>query len=308
MTKHCRIITAVFTILLAPLAAAQTKITLGYTGANAFVASFVAKDQGFFAKRGLDVTMQLVPVGSTIAAAMAGGSLQVGTLTPPAFLLAVEGGIETQIVSGATFQSKANITTGVAAREGANIKTPADFRGKRVGVPGLNGVNHVTFMKWLKDRGVDPKQVTYVEAFFPQMGDLLKGGQVDAVLPVEPFLGRIVQSKVGYVVAPYAAEVSDNYLESFYIMTRDFMQKNPKAADAFKESIREAVAWIAKNEEGARKTQVTYLKLPEVIAMSIRMPTLTVDIQPKDLQFWIDLCKDFGVTKGTATVAQVLHQ
>lgn len=308
MTKHCRIITAVFTILLAPLAAAQTKITLGYTGANAFVASFVAKDQGFFAKRGLDVTMQLVPVGSTIAAAMAGGSLQVGTLTPPAFLLAVEGGIETQIVSGATFQSKANITTGVAAREGANIKTPADFRGKRVGVPGLNGVNHVTFMKWLKDRGVDPKQVTYVEAFFPQMGDLLKGGQVDAVLPVEPFLGRIVQSKVGYVVAPYAAEVSDNYLESFYIMTRDFMQKNPKAADAFKESIREAVAWIAKNEEGARKTQVTYLKLPEAIAMSIRMPTLTVDIQPKDLQFWIDLCKDFGVTKGTATVAQVLHQ
>ena len=308
MHKQCRIITAALAMLLAPLAAAQTKITLGYTGANAFVAAFVAKDQGFFAKRGLDVTMQLVPVGSTIPAAMAGGSLQVGTLTPPAFLLAVEGGIETQIVSAATFQSKANITTGVVAREGANIKAPADFRGKRVGVPGLNGVNHVTFMKWLKDRGTDPRQVTFVEAFFPQMGDLLKGGQVDAVLPVEPFLGRIVQSKVGYVVAPYAAEVSDNYLESFYIMTRDFMQKNPKAADAFKESIREAVAWIGKNEEAARKTQVTYLKLPEAIAMSIRMPTLTVDIQVKDLQFWIDLCKDFGVTKGTATVQQVLHQ
>ena len=308
MHKHCRIITAALAMLLAPLATAQTRITLGYTGANAFVAAFVAKDQGFFAKRGLDVTMQLVPVGSTIPAAMAGGSLQVGTLTPPAFLLAVEGGIETQIVSAATFQSKANITTGVVAREGANIKAPADFRGKRVGVPGLNGVNHVTFMKWLKDRGTDPRQVTFVEAFFPQMGDLLKGGQVDAVLPVEPFLGRIVQSKVGYVVAPYAAEVSDNYLESFYIMTRDFMQKNPKAADAFKESIREAVAWIGKNEEAARKTQVTYLKLPEAIAMSIRMPTLTVDIQVKDLQFWIDLCKDFGVTRGTATVQQVLHQ
>lgn len=308
MNKHCRIITAVIALLLAPLATAQTKITLGYTGANAFVAAFVAKDQGFFAKRGLDVTMQLVPVGSTIPAAMAGGSLQVGTLTPPAFLLAVEGGIETQIVSAATFQSKANITTGVVAREGTNIKAPADFRGKRVGVPGLNGVNHVTFMKWLKDRGTEPRQVTFVEAFFPQMGDLLKGGQVDAVLPVEPFLGRIVQSKVGYVVAPYAAEVSDNYLESFYIMTRDFMQKNPKAADAFKESIREAVAWIGKNEEAARKTQVTYLKLPEAIAMSIRMPTLTVDIQVKDLQFWIDLCKDFGVTRGTATVQQVLHQ
>ncbi|HVL35438.1 MAG TPA: ABC transporter substrate-binding protein, partial [Burkholderiales bacterium] len=83
-------------LALAQPVAAQTRITLGYTGANAFVAAFVAKDQGFFAKRGLDVTLQLVPVGSTIAAAMAGNTIQVGTLTPPAFLLAYEGGIPVQ--------------------------------------------------------------------------------------------------------------------------------------------------------------------------------------------------------------------
>ena len=64
---------------LSSVAAAQTKITLGYTQANAFMAAFVAKDQGFFAKRGLDVTLQLVPQGSTIASAMAGGTLQAGT-------------------------------------------------------------------------------------------------------------------------------------------------------------------------------------------------------------------------------------
>jgi len=295
-------------LLFLPVAMAQTKLTLGYTGANAFVAAFVAKDQGYFSKRGLDVTLQLLPIISNIPPAMVGGSLQVGTLTPPAFLLTNEGGLDLQIVAGATVQSKANITTGIMAREGSNIKTAADFRGKKVGVPGLNGVNHVTFMKWLKDRGVDPKQVIFIETSLPQMGDLLKIGQIDAVVPVEPFLGRIVQSKVGYVVAPYAAEVSESYLESFYIMTREFVQKNPKAARDFKEAIREAVDWIGKNEHGARMTQVTYLKLPEAIAMSIRMPTLMVDVRPPDLQFWVDLCRDFGVTKGTATVQQGLFQ
>ncbi len=295
-------------MLIAGAATGQTKITLGYTGANAFVAAFVAKDQGFFAKRGLDVTMQLVPVGSTIAGAMAGGSLQVGTLTPPVFLLANEGGVEIQIVSGATLQAKSNITAGVVAKEGAAIKSPADFKGKKVGVPGLNGVNHVTFMKWLKDRGVDPKQVVFVESFFAQMGDMLKGGQIDAALPVEPFLGRMIQSKIGYLVAPYTAEVADSYLESFYVMTRQFTQQNPKAARDFKEAIGEAVSWVATNEEGARKTQITYLKLPEAVAMSIRMPTLTVDVKPAEMQFWVDLCKDFGITKGTATVQQVLFQ
>jgi NitT/TauT family transport system substrate-binding protein len=295
-------------MLLATAVAAQTKLTLGYTGANAFVAAFVAKDQGFFAKRGLDVTMQLVPVGSTIAGAMAGGSLQIGTLTPPVFLLANEGGVEIQIVSGATIQSKANITAGVVAKEGATIKGPADFKGKKVGVPGLNGVQHVTFMKWLKDRGVEPKQVTFVEAFFAQMSDMLKGGQIDAALPVEPFLGRITQAKTGYLVAQYTAEIADAYLESFYVMTKQFTQQNPKAARDFKEAIGEAAAWIAKNEEGARKTQMTYLKLPEAVAMSIRMPTLTVDVKPAEMQFWVDLCRDFGITKGTATVQQVLFQ
>jgi NitT/TauT family transport system substrate-binding protein len=286
--------------------AAQTKLTLGYTGANAFMAAFVAKDQGFFAKRGLDVTLQLTPVGSTIPGAIASGSLQVGTLTAPVFLLANEGGVEMQIVSGATLQTKANSTAGVVAREGAAIKTAADFRGKKIGVPGLNGVQHVTFLKWLANNKVDAKQVTFVEAAFPQMSDMLKGGQIDAALPVEPFLGRITQGKVGYLVSRYTGEVSESYLESFYVMSKSFVQANPKVAADFKEAIREAVAWIAPNQEAARKTQLTYLKLPEQVAMSIPLPTFTVDVKPEEVQFWIDLCKDFGVTKGTASVSQVL--
>jgi ABC-type nitrate/sulfonate/bicarbonate transport system substrate-binding protein len=40
---------ALLAAALPMMAAAQTKITLGYTQANAFMAAFVAKDQGFFA-------------------------------------------------------------------------------------------------------------------------------------------------------------------------------------------------------------------------------------------------------------------
>ena len=308
MNKSVRFIAALLATLIAPLAVAQTKLTLGYTGANAFLAAFVAKDQGFFTKHGLDVTLQLVPVGSTIASAMAGGSLQVGTLTPPAFILANEGGVESMIVSGATLQTKAKPTMAVMAKTGSNIKTPADFRGKRVGVPGLNGVNHVTLMKWLKDRNVDLKQVTFVEAFFPQMSDLLKGGQVDAAVPVEPFIGRITQQGTGYLVANHGGEIADSYLESFFIMTKDFVAKNPKVAREFKEAIRDAVAWIGKNEAEARKAQITYLKLPEAVAMSVPLPVFAIDVSAKEVQYWVDLCREFGITKGTSTVAQPLFQ
>jgi len=292
--------------LFAASAAAQTKIVLGYTPANAFLPAFVAKDKGFFAKRGLDVTLQTVPQGSTIAGAMAGGTVQAGTLTPPAFLLAVEGGIDAQIVSAATHQAKSNPTIAMMAREGSNIKAAGDMKGKRIGVPGLNGGNHIVAMKWLQNNGVDPKSATYVETGFPAMGDLLKGGQVDVVVPVEPFITRITQAKVGYIVA--VPTITEWFLESFYIMQRDFIQKNPKAAREFREAIREAVGYIKANEADARKSQMSYLKLPEPAAMSIKLPTFAVDVKPEDMQFWVDLLKDFGITKGTASAQQVILQ
>lgn len=287
-------------------AVAQTKIVLGYTPANAFMPAFVAKDKGFFQKRGLDVTLQTVPQGSTIAGAMAGGTLQVGTLTAPAYLLSVEGGIDTQIVAASTYQAKSNPTIGLMAREGSNIKSAAEMKGKRMGVPGLNGVNHIVAMKWLENNGVPRNQVTYVETGFAQMGDLLKGGQVDLVVPVEPFITRIQQTKVGYQVT--VPSITESYLESFYIMMRDFVQKNPKAARDFREALREAVEYIKTNEAEARKTQVTYLKLPEAAAASIKLPTFAVDVKHDDVDFWVKLLKDFGITKGSATAKQVVFQ
>ena len=47
--------------------------------------------------------------------------------------------------------------------------------GKKIGVPGLGAFLHVTFRAWLKLAGVDWKKVNFVEAPFPQHGDLLRG-------------------------------------------------------------------------------------------------------------------------------------
>jgi NitT/TauT family transport system substrate-binding protein len=232
--------------------------------------------------------------------------VQAGTLTPPAVLLAVEGGIDAQIIAAATHQARSNPTIGMMARAGSNIKSPADMRGKRIGVPGLNGGNHIVAMKWLQNNGVDPKSVTSVETGFPAMGDLLKGGQVDVVVPVEPFISRIQQTQVGYVVA--VPTITESFLESFYIMQRDFIQKNPKAAREFREAIREGVAYVKSSEADARKSQITYLKIPEPAAMSIKLPTFAVDVKAEEMQFWVDMLKDFGVTKGTATAKQVILQ
>ncbi len=289
-------------------AAAQTKMVLGYTAGNPTMGAFVAKDQGFFAKRGLDVTLQFTPVGSTIPGALESNSLQVGTLTFPVFLLANEGGVAMQAVAGMAIISDKTPVTGVASRAGSGIKKPADFVGKRIATPGLNGNLHVTFMMWLKRAGVDPKSPIYVEAAFPQMPDMMKGGQVDAALLVEPFLKRSIDTKAGDFVAHHPAEVMNGRMEVFYAMSKKFADANHNAVAAFRDAIREGHDWIAKNTQAARLTQITYLKLPEAVAKTIPLPTFQAEVSAADVQAWIDTCREFGITKGTATVKQVLWQ
>jgi NitT/TauT family transport system substrate-binding protein len=298
MTRWGRtVMTAGLLLALGAPAQAQTKITIGYTGANTFVPAFVAKDQGFFAKRGLDVTLQRIPVGPTIPGALIANSLQVGTLTAPIFLQANENGIDLVVIAGASLQAKQNPTAGVVARTGSGIQKPEDFKGKKVGAPGVNGLQDLLFKKWLQQKNVDWKTVTFVESPFPQMGDMLKGGQMDAALPVEPFVGRIVSAQVGYLVAHYPVEVSESYLESFYVVSKKWANDNPVAIKAFRDAIEEALAFVKTNTDEAKKTQITYLGLPGAVVATLPLATYTFKVEPAQVAFWVDLCREFGMLK-----------
>lgn len=286
--------------------AQATKLTLGHTSANAFMPCFVAKEHGIFEKNGLDVALQRIPTGSTMPAALVGGSLNIAGLTAPVFLIAVENGLPLQIVAGSSLQTANNSTGGVLARKDAGIRRPEDFVGKRVAAPGLNGAQHVTFMRWLKDKGVDPKRVTFVEAAFPQMGDMLRSGQIDATLPVEPFLSRIVETGAGEMVARYLGEISPSYLESFWVMTKPYIQQNPKVVEAFRASLREGTRMIADDKAIGLRSQVQFLGLRPEVAMQQQMPTLTSEATPAQMQFWIDLLKEFGILRGEITGRDVV--
>jgi NitT/TauT family transport system substrate-binding protein len=287
-------------------AAAQPKIVIGYTGANDFLAAFVAKDKGFFQKRGLDVTLTRIANGSTIPAAMIGGSITIGTITPPILLQANDGGLGLKILSIASIQSSKNPTASVVAGADTKIEMPADFVGKKVGAPGLNSVMHVMFVRWLKSKNVDAGKVTFVEAAFPQFGDLLKGKQIDAALAVEPFRTRIVVSGVGKVYANFFSEVRDNVIFSLYAVTGDWAAKNPKAVQAVREALNEGLAFIQDNPEEAKKSQITHLGLPAEVVASLPLATFQTKIDAGEVQFWVDLTKELGIISKPLAVNELI--
>lgn len=282
-------------------ATAQTKIAVGYTAAGDFTPVFIAKEKGYFEKRGLDVTLTRIALASTVPAALMANSVQIGTGTGPGLLQAVEGGLDLVAVSGSARQLRSNATVSVVARKGIKIASPADFKGKKVGVPGLNSVIDVVFRKWLKNNGVAVETVTLVEAPFPQMNDMLRGGMLDAVAVLEPFRAKILADGNGEKVADYFSDVKDGMIFGFWIATRAWADANPAAVKAFREASAEAIAYIKSNPDDAKAIEAKYL--------GVKFPgfsSFDIEIKPEDLQAYADIGKDLGLLRKNVDAARLI--
>ena len=69
-------------LLISSLTAAgavePTKVAIGYPPATDFLAAYVAKDEGFFAKHNIDATLVKIPVVTNIPSSVVSGSMPTG--------------------------------------------------------------------------------------------------------------------------------------------------------------------------------------------------------------------------------------
>ncbi len=119
-------------LLFASPAGAQTKLTGVYTAGHISVLPLlIAKDQGFLAKRGIDLDLRYVQAGSQPMSALLSGDVQlyIGTGDGITARLA---GADVLYVMGFTKVA----AWGVWTPGNSPIKTMADLKGKRIGVVG----------------------------------------------------------------------------------------------------------------------------------------------------------------------------
>jgi NitT/TauT family transport system substrate-binding protein len=292
-----------------PQGVAATKINLLYIPGGDFVPSFVAKDQGIFERRGLDVDMSIAQNGSVISAALAADQAQIGVPTPPVLLQANEQGLDLVIVAGATVLPFPKNAAGVIARDGSNLKGPKDLVGHKVGVPGFGGSFDVVTRYWVKANGGDYKQVNWVEVQFPQMGDALKSGLVDAALAVNPFYARILDNKLGADIGNPWSSAPNGTMIVLYASTRAWATKNKDAVAGFRTSLNDAIAYIndASHLSAVRDSITKWTKLPPQAAASIAIPDdLQPQAKPDGLTFWIAAARDQGLIKGNPDPAGLI--
>jgi NitT/TauT family transport system substrate-binding protein len=268
--------------------AQNAKVRIGYSPIAEFMPAFVAKDQGIFARHGLDVEFVPIALNSNIPAALMARSIEIGGPNVAVFLQAADGGLDLAVVSGNTVIPTRNAAIAFVMREDVPYSGAKSLEGRKIAMPGIGSSVDVLFRRWMRAEGADPAKVVYVEMPSVQINDVLRAKSVDGAVVVEPFLTRVLQAQSAKVAARFTEILTGNVPAILYAAQRDWATQNPKVVEAFRAAIREGIESAKANPEKARTAIGAYIKLPEPVLASLPFPNMKAELTEADLAFWID--------------------
>ena len=145
-----------------------------YQGPNAGFA--VAKDKGYYADEGFDVTINQGKGSGSTAQIVASKAAQFGFADGFVVGNSVSKGMKLKMVGGVYRRNPA----GVMVLEDSDIKTPKDLEGKTIGIA-TGSAQFQQFPAFLKGSNLDPSKVRVVNVDGPAAAPALINGQVAAI-------------------------------------------------------------------------------------------------------------------------------
>ncbi len=287
-------------------ASAQKKVTFGHQQVFDLAPVLLAQEKGFFAKHGIEVVLKPIPLNSQNPAALEAGEVDIAMPTASVLLQAVNGGLDIVAVAGYSETVKTDSNFGIVVRPGSNIKTPADFVGKKVGVPGLNAFLHVMFREWLTMKGVDWKKVEFIETVFPQMEGILKAGSVDAVIAIQPFMARIIGSKTGELMSHFIRDMPAGMSITVFASKKAWADKNQDAIKAYRAGFDEGAAYAHAHPDEARAIVAKFLKLPPPAVAAVHIPKFESKLIETHLSPWVSIMKSQGMIRGDVSLKNII--
>jgi ABC-type nitrate/sulfonate/bicarbonate transport system substrate-binding protein len=225
-------------------------------------AMYVAQDQGFFRRYGLDLTFVHVRSGPVGMAALAGGDSQLheGSVTGATLGAAAEG-TDLVFVAGMINKLIGNIMAS------PKIKSPSDLKGKVIGVTSASGGSWMFTTLALEYWGLDAKRDG---STFRILGD-------EAVRSQALLNGAIAATHLGYTfAAPLRNQSFTNlgdlaqlpipFQSTGVMTTRRFINVSPEVVEAVLRGIVDSMAFIAQpdNKPAVLKSLAKGLRLQSV--------------------------------------------
>ena len=241
-----------------------TKLSIAYGAvSNNTAPLWIAKEQGFFSKYGLDANIVFI-IGGRATQAMVAGHVEVGFIGPVHIINAVTGGADLTIILG--LRNKLNYI--FVARP--SIKRAEDLKGKKIATGTPAGPVSLAAYLVLDHFGLNSQRDNIV---LLQVGGIaerlaaLRAGSVEAT-PLLPELARVALNE-GYHVLLDTGKEEIPFQFLGLVTSRKLMRSNPLLVENTAKAIIESVAYIhsPSNKKAVVQSVAKNLKLnkPELL-------------------------------------------
>ncbi|MDO4259558.1 MAG: ABC transporter substrate-binding protein [Actinomycetaceae bacterium] len=226
--------------------ASSVTIGLTYIPNVQFSPVYVAKKEGIYRAAGIDATIRHHGNKEGLFTALTSGEEDVVVASGDEMLQAREAGMD--LVSIGTYYHTHPVVTIVP--EDSTIKTIADLKGKRIGVPGQSGSNWYSLLSMLSHAGLTQNDVTVIPVGFNQQAALAQK-EVDAAVGfVNNDFVQMKQAgmKVRTLDIP---EGTIPLVSSSIITTRKWLDENPDQAKAVVDATVSGIDRVIENPQHA---------------------------------------------------------
>ncbi|MQA80049.1 MAG: PhnD/SsuA/transferrin family substrate-binding protein [Streptosporangiales bacterium] len=224
--------------------------------------AMVAVEQGFFEKAGVDVDFKSFDTSSARMTAVASGDVDFASTGAVSALSLMASGDDSFVLIGS--QDKYLRQEGLVAQR--SVKTMADLRGKRIGVP-FSSSSHVILLDMLDKAGLDPKKdVKLVNMDGTDMVQPFRSGQIDAATVWQPSFAELRKLPGAHVLG-YDTDTSFFKQYGFapgpdvLVMRKEFVEDQPERARKVADAYFQGLDWLKADAKRAVPVLTGYTKL-----------------------------------------------
>jgi len=310
MIRFLAVVVILVTILSARTAGAQTllPVNVGTLPTDGCSVIYYAKELGYFQKNGLDVTITAMPSGPAIAAAVAGGSLDVGVANVATIAQARLRGLPLRYIAPSSIAAPDTMTDVVMVASDSTLRTGADLNNKIVAINGLKDLQQITASAWVDKHGGDSKTLHFIEMPIPQMAAALEAHRADAALDVEPFVSGARALGQGKIIGDVLDGVGPRYMVVGWFAMDPWIQAHTDTAARFATALRQAAAWANTHHKESAAILVRNTKVPASVADTMARAQFGLTLDPALIRPIVDAAVKYGVLDKPVDVTDLIRK